>query len=582
MTISQRLTALSRTLEVNFDFLAKAYPALLEEVKSSKSYAEQTIRGVKGESGAADDTGNLLRKIIDGSLMIISGIVGDIREASEEELRSLVKLNEETEKISRIKDLIDEIIDQSGALELYAMNSMIHAIKVGKGGGGFYHIADAMKSRTNTSLALANTMAGVEGRLVDLHQFFVRDAEELNRMLNRLSDELDLSFREKLENIRSQAGLIVEDLADMTRRADEVHEPLYSLMERIQHQDIIRQSLDQVLSLIKTVSEGSDRDALAYNDKVLKISRVIIDDIMSRIGESRVFLLTAINEIERRIANLNENKEALIRRYLDESERQIGVFPELNRHLRTSETTVIELAQQMDALQRNLTGNGLSLLGEFDSVCESSTMLQDSIEGFWNITIAAKIESAKQASLAAMAHTVRDMEDVITTINSHVDETMGMAEQLKRTAEDAMDMHDKSMRRVQRVLDDLKISLQDTTGEMSTIVDRMKRDIASLDIFSDDFLQMINASRERMDEMERIIDEFSSSNGEIAVRLEENAALWEREHGTLDIESWTIQDGHLKELINDFTIFSNKSMAGRIANTEIEREGSREGEVTLF
>ncbi len=130
---------------------------------------------------------------------------------------------------------------------------------------------------------------------------------------------------------------------------------------------------------------------------------------------------------------------------------------------------------------------------------------------------------------------------------------------------------------VQETADCIKSSYDRLMFSKTTLADTLK----NFSVYSERFLSLLDASESdilRLGMLVKVISEVKDELADVQARAE---TLKREVLQGMGLQEWQIKDDKLQTMIERFTIFSHKQVAGELGGFEVE-EGSREGGLTLF
>ena len=160
-------------------------------------------------------------------------------------------LNEKMVALDRVNERVSAIRLDSEELEIISLNAMVISIKSGEKGRAFSCITENLKRLSATMISLSNALIIDEKKLIAKNDELKNSFNEVlvlqnNVLESRISDKNFLILP-----ILSEAS---QTLESMGSQAIGVSAPIHEAMSGIQLQDIIRQSIDQILLALTEVN----------------------------------------------------------------------------------------------------------------------------------------------------------------------------------------------------------------------------------------------------------------------------------------------------------------------------------------
>lgn len=567
--------------------MGRLFPEIIAETGRSAKIAEESRLSFGDES----------RKGNGRSIDEMNAFVADagvwFRGLHERDEGFLRRINESMERLANLDGLIQGVRSDSEDMEIVSLNAMTVALKSGFAGKAFSVITDELKRLSSQTISLTEAITEKGRSLLEVFST-LRDAvgrldtfqdDFFDRLESNLTGTFDL-HRSELEQARGLFSTLVSDARD-------IKDPVQTIMQEVQHQDIVRQSLEHVVISLSE-AEGaarrgkdgvaSEEEEVAYVASIAKLSAQLLDDIVSRIDSSVAAFERNIDDVERRVAGIEERRVSFSTHSLAAAVESGTVANDTSRYVefkQTVTTTARRLADQV----RNLD----------DSFKGLATLLSR----FKNIVVASRIEIAKNRSLAGVTTTVAGMVELTGKIEADVAGAMGTTKDFTKVAEAAIAEYtekdasavaadasapgsfDASVDRIAAVARDargISLVLAKVQADIETLEGRRaatRKGIVEFELFTPEFLSYIRDARKALDDLRRLSSRLGAARKELD-DLEERATA--ALGGTIDYE---IHSDRLQQMIQRFTIFTHKRAAGDLANFRVE-EGVRTGEVTLF
>ncbi|MBB1251417.1 methyl-accepting chemotaxis protein [Rhizobium sp. G21] len=172
------------------------------------------------------------------------------------------RLSDETQNVLTVLNGVQRIARQTTMLSL---NVSIEAARVGEVGKGFSVIAQEIRSLAGEVQHLAdNVHDRVSGLMssvnTDLEDQSKRRQDSETAAMNNISDALGLLTTNLMLLLQHQREVLVR----VKTENEDIAEPIMAMMGSIQFQDIVRQQIEQVISMATEVKShiGSVRDGL--------------------------------------------------------------------------------------------------------------------------------------------------------------------------------------------------------------------------------------------------------------------------------------------------------------------------------
>ena len=567
--------------------LGRQFPELLREMEV----------GIGMSRDAGDE---LLRSFTDGGdgESPLGRVIRELRERIEEGSTTLSDLQQRDHglfdnldrqigKLEHLEEMIDRIRDDSIEMELVSLNAMTVALKAGTAGRAFSYITEELKRLSARTIGLTEEITRRGNRILGLFRTFRSSLEELESRQERIFAE----FRNRLLIGFDEFRRGVEGLHDTVRAISEkstaVRQPLTRIMEEIQLQDIIRQSIDHVIISIEELRVDTDDlsiekqlDELAFFRTLPDLCISLLDDIAGKIRDSLDVFRRNSRDMKEIVRQVEHDRNEFVRSATDDH----GNEESLNTLFSASGATLQELLQDLTQLLKSkeqLSLSGKQLMQEVGELEERFRSFSVLVSRFHNIDIASRIEAAKQIVLEQMHSTVDAMSELTERIDRDVNRSLEETKLFIRDSGTAIGAFSDLHRREQGFSDQFARDIRSSYDQLFAEKGRLTELIGSFSLYTGKFLSLTESTHGRMDALSQLLTDIQrlrESLKDVRNRSEQRMAELLARTGRPE---WKLTDERLKDIIRRFTIFTHKQTAGELAGFQVE-QGVAAGEVTLF
>ena len=178
----------------------------------------------------------------------------DTQEVTQAVIEGIGKLNDETNTIENIVEVISSISDQTSLLSL---NASIEAARAGESGKGFAVVADEIRKLADESMQAVSRISDIITRINTQTELTVETARRAEQIVGAQQDALVTTI-----NLFNTINKHIEDLADN----------LDDITRGIEQMSIAK---DETLSAIQSISDVSDRAAASTS----QVSSTIVNQM---------------------------------------------------------------------------------------------------------------------------------------------------------------------------------------------------------------------------------------------------------------------------------------------------------------
>ncbi|HEB11438.1 MAG TPA: hypothetical protein ENI06_09535 [Spirochaetales bacterium] len=544
-----------------------------------------------GQSGAEKlEEHSLVEEIITEAREVIEEAAVFFNEMQERDNVLFSSINEGIDHLSSLDGRIENIRDDSIEMELISLNAMTVALKAGLGGRAFSYITEELKKLSSRTIIYTEELTRSGASILKDFLEFRKLVGEIQAFQQRFFGD----FQEKLNKCFDRYNMGVKQLAEMLfgviEEAKAVKKPLYRIMEEVQLQDIIKQSLEHVLLSLKEFdldpeAEYNDHllDELSFVEKLPRLCQDLLDDISLKIRQSRDLFSTNLTDIRSTLRDVEEQRGAFLEYFTDRGENELegGALEQMFAE------SVGVLKELLSGIDRSMTGKK-AIGRDGNRIIENITVLKTGFENFFEIIdrfyaieVASRIQVAKQEVLRDRTETVNEMTRLTSRIDDDVKEALRILKdaltKIYRIINRYSDKVEMEMSVVQETADCIKSSYDRLMFSKTTLADTLK----NFSVYSERFLSLLDASEGDILHLGMLVKVISEVKDELA-DVQARAETLKREVlQDMGLQEWQIKDDKLQTMIERFTIFTHKKVAGELGGFEVE-EGSLEGELTLF
>ncbi len=559
-----RIKNIERVTESIYLTLGKLFPAIKAGVDQSAHAAEEAIRAVLfSHRGGASA---VLAKRRSEEFLEDATIFFD--RASLTESGFLGAIEASIENLAQLDDIIDRIRADSEEMEIVSLNAMTVALKSGAAGRAFSVITDELKRLSGRTIQHANELSRSGSSLMEelaaLQAALSELAAKQNAFFSGVRETLEHGFRELDEEVDAAASW----LRLLSSEAQRVREPVSDIMQSVQVQDIIRQSLDHVLLSLGAASDDSlaaniDRDEEElFLGEITRLSAALLDDIHNQVSGSLSRLRGDFDGIQAIIAELDAKRAA----------------PPSSRSMCFDSIDFDGLSSAYLQAKAEAANRSARIAAGVLDLAERFKAVNSILSRFRNIVTASRIETARNKALSIVSNTVAGMMDLTERlakdINAAGEVTRGFSKALTAGVSEYLGDAEDSRELLERELARLKGEF----GRMENSRMRLCDAEAGFVPFSGEFNAAIGGAQGEALRIEGLARELDAMRGELQRRADASGSSGQ------ELSSDSIHNHRLKAIVERFTIFNHKQAASQMTGLgqEYDSVGAESGDVTLF
>ncbi|HTX71311.1 MAG TPA: hypothetical protein VMC79_00660 [Rectinemataceae bacterium] len=535
--------------------LARIFPRLASELSRSADVAGASLDQIKGLL----TEGALRRDQRDSS-----DSSDFFRSLHERDSAFLARINDSIKRLGSLDEVISRVRLDSEEMEIVSLNAMTVALKSGVEGKAFSVITDELKRLSGRTIGLTDNVTNRGSLLMESFGTLRASLGDLDAFQSEFFESVDRILVKGFQHVERELSSSFEFFRQLLDEARQVRDPVQRVMQEIQLQDIVRQSLQHVGISLREAEDASGSDAdgggTAFIAAVIELSAGLVDEVVGKLNASAESFRRDMDSVQsvvrdcegRRREHLESGKNAEIvdaSSFSESSTRYLGLTRDII-------ATARRLSSQVQGLDESF--KGISAL----------------LSRFQTIVVASRIEVAKNRALQSVATTVGGMIALTASIESDVSEAMDTTKEFIKVAVAAIAEYaqesEGSGAHLVKALEQVESDLQRLESARGSV----REVLGGFLLYTPDFISLLSEAGTELGRLTRLADGLQSVRTRLAGLL---ADLNHEPGGAIVGE----QAERLKRMVERFTIFTHKKTAGEIGKFAVE-DGSAAGEVTLF
>lgn len=519
-------------------------------------------------------------KLLNDAKEVVNNASEYFTEMNEKDLILYSHINSNIEQLNALKIHIRAIREDTTDLELLSINAMVVAIKAGIEGKGFSFITDELKKLSSKTIIYTQELSKQGNRIVLMFTDFQKEIEKLKkyqeRFYSKFTDNLDDGFN----NFSNGLQKIEKMVSEVIEKSQNISKPIFKIMDEIQFQDIIKQSLEHVIMSMNEIQFESKKDEESIN-------KYAVIEVLSEIS------INLLSDVEQKITNCFATYKSnfiLLREILDNIELEKQNFIreakkyKINDIVEKSTIIIDKLVENIDntlGFKNNLFLNLKTVKQDISKLTKYFSKYFEIIKRFSNIELVSKIEIEKREALRNRKEITGKMTDLTKKIEKDVNESMKDIEESNKISTKIVNDFQNSINMEFSVAKDFTKRIKTTKEILINYNNNLQNSISNFKIYSEYFFQNLDDTEKKI----KNLYEKTSNIASIKTKLYDinnNASKRKKELLRYnDLEKWDIKDDKIIDMINKFTILTHKQLAGNIVGVSVE-QGDDAGKLTLF
>lgn len=563
----QKITNSSKEIEEIFLSLSQTFPKLLNKQNDSSLEQLQTLFAtLKDNSNLSSDEENVFFKEYISKYSVFFNT-----------------LNESIDELHKIDKQIKEIKTISEEMELIALNAMVISIKSGEKGRAFSCITENLKRLSGTMNSYANNLITSENILIETInslQILFTSLTDSQKRISSISNSVSIDVATLINQASAPLNKIKED-------SQKIYQPICKAMEGIQLQDIIRQSLDQVILALKeckintnTSTNEEKLDQISFSISLKELESSVLEDTISRINESSNIFSSNWDIVNKTFTEIENEKNSYIHTVLSSDNSNTSIVNQLINIENKYDDFVSGFSSYQHS-QKNLIHTCNSITSKVIAMDEVFSNLSPVIDQLHHVRILQEIEVSKNLAISTVKNFVTDMDKLISTAKTSVEIMQTNVETFITKINSLVSKFSESIITDNEKMDKLKISKFTFFTSIKEAKNNINNTMQNFSVFPKDFTTQYNLVQNYLSTMSNIDKEFLSISNDLKTQKELEIKDKNELLQQTGMSQWEIRNDKFKNLINHFTITAHKQTAGQIAGFNVEA-GKEAGEITFF
>jgi len=574
--IQEQIRHCSADTERIYTRMGNAFPSLLSLTSRTDSSSLGALR-------------QLLRNLHDGFSGYREDEVRFFEEYNRKNVTLFNLLNEKMAALDLINERVSAIRTDSEELEIISLNAMVISIKSGEKGRAFSCITENLKTLSARMILLSNALILDEKKLIEKNAIL---RSSFSTVLDAQKEVLESASTRKTADIMPVIRDAMAMLEGMQEKSVRVNTPIQDAMSGIQLQDIIRQSIDQILLAITEIQGTSESrtveeklDQLTLDIELVAVCQRITVDIRKNIEASIRTFADNWDKVHEILDSVETVRTGFISSYLESGAGGARTLPVLLDDMNSGFAEYITRINQYQRGQRTLVKDSSTIVDGVKHLRTLFDTLKPIIARLQHVRITQQIEVAKNSAIHAVQDTVDHMSELIVQADARVQETRKELEAFISDIEKMTHGFTSGSEQDNRELDRIKLEKTVFFDSMQEYQDTLRDSIGRLDVYPESFQLLCAEIDAMLVELHGILRTVTQTE-EAFRSLKED---FDRDRDGLLAGSgrkdWVIQNDRLRALVDRFTITAHKEAAGKIGGFDIEQsplDAIESGDVTLF
>ncbi len=577
--IVESIVELSMEIEEDYLLLAGLFKEIFHELDDGFKTANIILK-INQDVKEKNESKNEVDKIVDEVKDVVKKVSKYFLEMNEKDILLYSSVNKNIEQLNVLKSRIDAIREDTTDLEVLSINAMTVAIKAGIEGKGFSFITEELKKLSTKTISYTSELSKQGNKIITLFTDFQNGLLNLKNFQEKFYSTFNTNLDDGFNNFSKMLVKIEKMVSDVIEKAQWVSKPIFRIMDEIQFQDIIKQSLEHVIMSLKEMQTESQIEEESIN-------KYAIIEVLSEIS------INLLSDVELKIMNCfttYKSNFTLLREILDNIDKEKKNF--INKAKEYKITDILNdstkiINQLIDNIKKTLQQkNGLSgelkiVKKDLDKLIKHFKKYFEIIDRFFCIEIVSRIEIEKREKLRNRKEIIIKMGRLTIQIEKDIKEAMVDMDNSNECSKSIANEYMNSIKMEFSVALEFINKIKSTEDMLIQYNEKLQNSINNFTLYSDNFFHILEEAETKIKKLFERADRIASVKNKL-YDLNNNAGKRKKELLKLDHKkNWNIKDSKIIEMVNKFTILTHKQLAGDIVGVSFEK-GDKAGELTLF
>ena len=437
-----------------FMVLAESLPQLVAEMKASLAQSQGAITCMDSTSRNGCDGGIEISSLVATIRAEMEQSAATFQTMSHRDDELFTRLQNGISQLETISDSITDIRQDSEDMELVSLNAMTVALKAGNAGRAFSYITEELKRLANRTIGLSEEISKRGGELIENFRHLEQALDDARTFQSDLVAGVQNRIASGLDELDTAVQTTVSELTKLREESTELQRPVNGMMEAIQLQDLIRQSIDHIILALEAIKPESDLvtdsallDELSFTRQIPGLASRLIDDVAEQIDGSVETFLSLTREAEQKLSELQAAQQSFVgdsAPVSDPRSPDAGDDTSLDgrfRHASQMLQTLLDDLEHNIKKKESLVSRSGAITKEVEELESQFKTFTTLVNRFHSIDVASRIEVAKQEVLRQMGTSAEQMTTLTRTIESDVNRSLEATQEFIKSTSVIIERH---------------------------------------------------------------------------------------------------------------------------------------------
>lgn len=576
--IYRQLKYISDESEKEFLELSETFPVLIQEIDAT---------GSSGHTNSAFGEFSLiqadLQQLLKQQEALLSKNIEFLNSIRSKNSALFSNFSENMGLLDDVQNIILGIKDGSEEMEVISLNAMVVSIHSGKAGQAFSYITSNLKEMSLRLITQSESLFACRTSI----QESLSDFQKQIQATDSVNEDGERKLTDSNEGMLEASNRITDKLSTIIDRAKEVKMPIIKAMEGIQMQDIIRQSLDDVLIAVSKITEPDENaDPRAKLEQYTANTQLamLCSRCLSRIKEKLDDSINVFSENQKNANDMLSEINSTVESFTNQDEHTDNELGQLKLRM----TEAVDDFNRFTVIFKSYQNIQNLVMQAVNSIQHDVINMSKVFSGFMPITtmlnyvaIAQRIEVARNEAIASIKDTVEHMSNIINDTKEDVETAQRKLQDFTEAVNMAISkfmeqsVYDKTNF---NIVDEQKTSYAEA---LDAAYEKLSSSVHNVTVYTPEFFTSYNRINELIGKLEKLSQRLADAITSVDGMLADNDGKCTELSAQYGLKDTEIQNQEILDFINHFTITEDKLEAGNIAGVDIS-DGTEAGDITFF
>ena len=551
-------------------------------LKSSKNFVEHFKHNIFDNNDSVIMSVSKIENKLNSSLDLFRGLDSEAKMIR-------FQYNENLSQISDIRNQINSVKKMAELMQMLVIKNFSKTITGLNDNETFSSDSQTLQDKALATAKLSDKLYFAGNKLqedfANISSALVELSDTERDLCNLLEESVGVRFEETNKHIKE----FVDFLEALERDALKIRGPLFSIMQNLQYQDILRQSLDHVTLFLNSIEKLTVKNLDENHHKldVYSLYEMVSEFSISVFYEARDRLNENIKDFESHtviitdiIKLIDENRLNMIEQYATGNKLYSG-GDSVYKLKKNFSKLVKDLVKSVE-IKKIITPNKSNFSNILNKLFVKNKEFDEISNDIKRSLSNSESKNIESGILELFDGTYEELNSLISSLDDKVSHLSIGFESLMDAGSDLSNKCKKLSISNSDITNNLKKTMGQLFEFMNKTTIQVVESVDSFSVFSDYFFKLINKSYKSI---QSLADYSAILNDSIDIssKMGSDCALKKQLiMKELGYDNWVVENSEILELINRFTLFRHRTKAKELSGVKESGIDVGEGSISLF